>query len=123
MAHRDFITRIEALLRVNMPVDMAAAYEVETMAEHCVKVAKSYTLITERAIAAFVLHMININPEFHKQPSINAVLKREGLDDFSKMELLLSDTTESDWAEAAAVCDKGEYWEPFLANVVVAPAG
>ena len=114
MARREFFDRIEALLRVNIPADAAALYDLRRMAEHCVATAESYGLVTERAIAVFTLHMVRINPEYHRQPMMYALLTEPDVDESARMERLLTDTADSDWEEAVTMCDPALYWKPFL---------
>lgn len=113
MARRDFLDRIEALLRVNIPPAAASHHDLRRMAEHCVETAEQAGLITERAIAAFVLHMVRINPEFYRQPIMAVILADTSVDENSRMEHLLSGPTEADWEEAAGMCDPKIYWQPF----------
>ena len=40
MAHVEFLDRIEALLRVNLPAAEARRYDLRRMAEHCVATAE-----------------------------------------------------------------------------------
>jgi len=95
MARTKFLGRIEELIRVNLRAE-AIRYDARRMAEHCVKRAEDYGLVTERAMAAFVLHMVLINPEFHLQSSLNALLRDKSVDDLVRMERLLTNTTETD---------------------------
>jgi hypothetical protein len=114
MAHVEFLDRIEALLRVNMPAAEARRYDLRRMAEHCVATAEGKGLITERAIAAFVLHMVRINPEFYLQRTMDALLADTSVDESTRMEQLLTNPTESAWEEAAVMCDPTLYWQPYL---------
>ena len=114
MARMDFLDRVEALVRVNLPEPARRAFDVRRMTEHCVVTAEGEGLITERAIAAFVLHMIRINPEFYLQPTLDAILGDTSVDESARMERLLTDPSEADWEEAAVMCDPADYWEPFL---------
>lgn len=119
MARSEFLARIEALLRVNIPEPSAALYDLRKLALHCVITAESYGLVTERAIAVFCLHMIRINPEFHRQPVLHALLIEPDVSESERMERLLTEPAESDWVEAAAMCDDEVYWRPFLRPRVV----
>jgi hypothetical protein len=118
MARRNFLGRIEALIRVNLPAEAVQKLNVPQIAEHCLNTAQSYTLNEERPIVGFVLHMLNINPEFHRQSSINAILDDRSVDDSNRMERLLTDTAESDWEEAVTMCDPTIYWLPFINPVL-----
>jgi hypothetical protein len=113
MARTKFLDRIEKLIHVNM-LSEASNYDVRRMAEHCVMSAENYGLVTERAIAAFVLHMVRINPEFHLQPRVRTLLLDKSVDDLARMKRLLTDTAESDWVEAAAMCNPMLNWRSYL---------
>ena len=114
MARRDFLDRIEALIRVNLPESAARRYDLRRMASHCVVTAESRGLITERAIAAFVLHMVRINPEFYLQRTMASLLNDISVDESTRMEQLLTNPDEQAWEEAAVMCDPVLYWQPFL---------
>lgn len=114
MARRNFLNRIEALIRVNLPAEAVKKLNVPRMAEHCLDTGENYALIEERGIVGFVLHMVTINPEFHRQSSMRAILNDESLDNSGRMERLLTDTVESDWEEAANMCDPNVYWSAFI---------
>jgi hypothetical protein len=90
------------------------------MARHCVETAEGKGLITERAIAAFTLHMVRINPEFYRQPTMASLLGDISVDESTRMEQLLTDPSEEAWEEAAVMCDPALYWQPF--RVPVLPA-
>lgn len=114
MARRDFLDRIEALIRVNLPEAEARRYDLRMMASHCVATAEGKGLITERAIAAFVLHMVRINPEFYKQKTMESLLNDISVDESTRMEQLLTNPDEAAWEQAAVMCDPVLYWQPFL---------
>lgn len=120
MARVDFLARIEELIRVNLPPSAARALDVRRMARHCVETAEGKGLITERAIAAFTLHMVRINPEFYRQPTMASLLQDISVDESTRMEQLLTDPSEEAWDEAAVMCDPALYWQPF--RVPVLPA-
>ena len=117
MARPNFLDRIETLIQVNLPAWVLKNLSVRRIADHCMNTAEGYVLIEERAIAAFTLHMIRINPEFHRQSRIGAILQDRSVDDSARMERLLTDTAESDWEEAATMCDPSVYWLPFITPV------
>lgn len=113
MARVDFLDRIESLIRVNIPESAARGFDVRRMARHCVETAESQGLITERAIAAFVLHMVRINPEFYRQSVMASLLADTHVDESTRMENLLTNPSEEAWEEAAVMCDPALYWQPF----------
>lgn len=121
MARGDFLDRIEALIRVNLPEAEARRYDVRKMAEHCVVTAEGKGLITERAIAAFVLHMVRINPLFYRQRTMESLLNDMSVDESTRMEQLLTNPDEIAWEEAAAMCDPMLYWQPFLLPTPLPP--
>lgn len=113
MAQVDFLDRIEALIRVNLPEPARREYNVRSMAQHCVETAQGAGLITERAIAAFVLHMVRINPEWYHQPTLASLLTDTSVDESTRMEQLLTNPAEEVWDEAVLMCDPVRYWQPF----------
>jgi hypothetical protein len=113
MARLDFLDRIERLIRVNIPASEAQSLDLRRMAEHCVVTAEGMGLTTERAIAAFVLHMVRINPEFYRQSTMASLLMDTSVDESTRMEQLLTNPDESAWEEAAVMCDPMRYWQPF----------
>jgi len=113
MARVDFLDRIEKLIRVNIPESAARSLDLRRMARHCVETAEGAGLITERAIAGFVLHMVRINPEFYRQSTMASLLADTSVDESMRMENLLTNPSEEAWEEAAVVCDPALYWQPF----------
>jgi len=115
----DFLERIEPMLRANMPEGMARGLDLWAVGEHCLEVARSHGLTTERAIAAFALHMVSIHPEFHRQPRINAILHDTTISERERMSRIVDDATESDWEEAAKGAEQAaaKYWKPFRARL------
>jgi hypothetical protein len=63
--------------------------------------ARSYGLTWESTIAAFVAMTFAIAPEFDRHPSIRRILHDEKIPPNSRLEGLLEQLTESEWAEAA----------------------
>ena len=84
------------------------------MIEHGIEVARGYGLKTERDLAGFVLNMVRINPEFHRQPRINAILKDASLEPPERREKLLTDVSDDEWEEAARMTDADDYWDREL---------
>jgi hypothetical protein len=116
MAELDFLERLEELLCLNLTEESVKTHDLRRIAEHCVETARSYGLVTERAIAAFMLHMITIHPEFHKQPKIRAILSDSAAPESVRMERLLSEPTDAEWEEATPPGDQRVYWAPFRLN-------
>lgn len=113
MARVDFLDRIEALIRDNLPEQARREFDLRRMAIHCVETAESTGLITERAIAAFVLHMVRINPRFYRQSTMASLLADGSVDESTRMENLLTNPSEEAWEEAAVMVDPPLYWQPF----------
>jgi hypothetical protein len=84
------------------------------MIEHGMVVARGYGLETQRDLAGFVLNMIRINPEFHKQPRINAILKDTSLEPPERREKLLTCVSGDEWEEAARMTNADDYWDREL---------
>jgi hypothetical protein len=112
-ADAEFLARLEPLLRASLPPQVAAQRDVGRMAQHCLETARAEGLTTERAIAAFALHMVTVHPRFFSQPRIRAILADRTLLDRVRMSRLVVDVTESDWEEARAAPGADAYWEQF----------
>jgi hypothetical protein len=84
------------------------------MIEHGVAVGRGYGLKTERDLAGFVLNMVRINPEFHRQAKINAILRDASLTPPERREKLLADVSDEEWDEAASMTNADDYWDRVL---------
>lgn len=111
-----FERRIVALLSENLPPVMRAMPEplLATVARHAIAVARSYRLFTEREIGTFALQMVHINPEFHRQPQLHAILSRPPAPGVNRLEALLAEGSDDDWTAAAAMSDGAAYWSRVL---------
>jgi hypothetical protein len=119
LADEGFVARLEELLaenfygRVPTPEERARV-PFRGMIEHGMEVARSYGLKTERDLAGFVLNMVRINPEFHLQPKINAILRDGALKPAERRDKLLSGVSDDEWEEAARMTDDDAYWDRVL---------
>lgn len=77
---------------------------------HCIAKARSYGLTWESSISIFVAHMMSINPEFDKHPSIQKTLRDETIDVEDRMTAMLGTVKEEEWDEAVAIGDPKAYW-------------
>ncbi len=87
------------------------------MAEHGVEVARGYDLVTERDLTFFVLNMLTINPEFHRQPHIHGILRDSALSPPERRQRMLAEVSDAEWEEAAAMTDPDRYWSRVLPPV------
>lgn len=122
LSDKDFIDRLEASIAEDIfgrkvSGDERTRLPIREMVEHGVLVARGYDLVTERDLALFVLNMITINPEFHRQPRIHAILKDPSLEPAERREKLLSDVSDEEWDEAGAMTDPDRYWARVLPPV------
>ena len=98
-----------------MTAEERARLPVRAMVEHGVGVARAtYGLETERDLMLFVLNMITINPEFHLQPRIHAILKDDELPRPVRREKLLTDVSDAEWEQAATMTNHDQYWSRVL---------
>ena len=119
LGDQSFIGRLEEVLgedfygRKPTPEELTRV-PFREMIEHGIEVARGYGLKTERDLAGFVLNMIRINPEFHRQPRINSILKDASLEPPERREKLLTDVSDDEWEEAARMTDADDYWDREL---------
>jgi hypothetical protein len=118
LANGPFIERIAALLADRMPPKMKEMPRefLMRMAQDTVVVARSYGLTAEDDIGGFALNMLTINPHFHLQPHIHAILIRQDIAAPDRMERILSDASDQDWNEAQAMTSATEYWQVVFAR-------
>jgi hypothetical protein len=120
IAMKGFIDRTEEhiaqdLLQRRVSAEERARLPLRAMIEHGVEVAQGYGLETERDLMLFVLNMIDINPEFHLQPHIRAILEDRSLGNEERREKLLTDVTDDEWEQAARMTEPDSYWSRVLA--------
>jgi len=119
LADKAFIDKVEEFvvedrLDRRVTAEERARLPFRAMIEHGVEVARSYGLETERDLMLFVLNMITINPEFHRQPRIHGILQDPDLTPSQRRDKLLTDVTGAEWDEAAGMTDAGRYWSRVL---------
>lgn len=119
LGDQDFFDRLEVFIAEDafgrkVSAEERARLPFRAMIEHGVEVARSYGLETERDLSLFVLNMITINPEFHRQPRIHALLRDPALAPPERREKLLKDVSDEDWSEAATMTDPDRYWSRVL---------
>ena len=126
LGDKDFIERLEGLLAEDfygrrVTPEERARLPFREMIEHGITVARGYGMKTERDLAAFVLHMVRINPEFHLQPKIRAILDDTSLEPSQRREKLLTGVSTADWDAAARMTDADDYWDRALPPPVPRP--
>lgn len=122
LGDKDFLDRLEAMVAEDMLGRRVSAEELarrplREMIEHGVEVARGYGLATERDLGAFVLNMLTINPEFHRQPRIQGILRDEALSPEARREKLLAEVSDEEWDEAAEMTDPDRYWSGVVRQV------
>jgi len=115
IAMKRFIDRVETTLLQHWFARRVfdqekAAIPLRGMIEHGVTVAQSYGLQTEQELVMFVMHMIDINPEFHKQPHFQRLLQDRSLTFRERSDKILQEVTRADWEAAARIGDPHAYW-------------
>lgn len=85
--------------------------ELHLRVRHGVEKARSYGLTWESSLTIFVSHMLTINPEFDKQPAIQAALVDPSIPGDEKMQALLGLVDDDEWEEALKMCDPARYWD------------
>lgn len=86
----------------------------DIMIKHSIKVARSYGFKTEQDIAVFIAHMMTINPGFHNQPRIHAILTNPTIPIKERLDHIVSDPTEQDLEQASKMVDATVYWARVL---------
>lgn len=86
----------------------------DRIARHCLDISRQYGMNTERSVVTFALHMININPEFHRQEAIQAILQEEDDSPSARLEAIVRDVSDAQWDEAENMTDPVQYWEQVL---------
>lgn len=119
LGDKGFIDRLEASIADDtfgrsITAKERARLPIRAMVEHGVEVARGYKLETERDITFFVLNMLTINPEFHRQPRIHAILRDPDLKPPERREKLLTDVSDDEWEDAAKMTDPDRYWTRVL---------
>src|SRR5688572_13946714 len=102
-----FIDKAEKLIvdqwfkRRSFPEERARL-PLRRMLVHAVGVARRYGLESERDLMVFAMHMIEINPAFHEEPQIHAILSDGSLSGAEKRGRILTDVTDAAWDAAAS---------------------
>jgi hypothetical protein len=91
-----------------------AGLPLRAVIQHGIGVAQGYGLETERDLMLFVLNMINVNPEFHRQPHVHAILEEASVTGPEWRERLLTDVSDAEWEQAAVMTNADDYWTRVL---------
>ncbi len=121
-----FVRRLEQLLGEDFYGRKPTPEELEripfrAMIEHGMEVARGYGLRSERDLAGFVLNMVTINPEFHLQPRIHAILADPALAPAERRDKLRGAVSDEAWAEAARMTNGNAYWDRVLPDPFAHP--
>jgi hypothetical protein len=122
LADKAFVDKLEADMAEDMlgrpaSLEERARLPLREMIEHGISVARGYGLITQRDLAFFVLNMVTINPEFHLQPHIQAILRDRSLDPPERRDKMLMDVSDEEWDQAAKMTGSDAYWARVLPPV------
>ncbi|MDI1480058.1 hypothetical protein [Polyangium sp. y55x31] len=78
---------------------------------HCVEKGRERGFTYERSLAIFTANMMRIDPKFHEQKNIAALLDDADRPEEERLEGLVKEISPDDWAEAGEMCaDKQDYW-------------
>jgi hypothetical protein len=119
LADKAFIDRLEEYVAEDtfgrkVSAEERARLPIRGMVAHGIEVARGYGLRTERDLMLFVLNMITINPEFHRQRHIHEILQDASLSPPDRREKMLSDVSDEEWEEAARMTNADRYWSRVL---------
>ena len=119
VADRAFIDKVEEyvaedILNRRVSAEEKARLPLRGMIEHAVGVARGYGWETQRDLMLFALHMITINPGWHRQPKIQAIVEDRSLAPPVRREKLLTDVSDDEWEQAGEMVDEDEYWTRVL---------
>jgi hypothetical protein len=119
VALKGFVDRVEGYMADDILMRRTTAEErarlpLRAMIEHGIGVAQGYGFETERDLMLFVLNMIDINPEFHRQPHIHEIIEDKSLEGAERREKLLTAVSDEEWEEAARMTDPDRYWSRVL---------
>lgn len=110
-----FVRRIADIIGEGLPARRGMPHSALTkIAKHCISVARGYGFATERGIGNFTLNMVTVNPEFHKQEHIHAILENRAIPEAERLQRILSDVSDEDWEQAAAMVNPTLYWNKVL---------
>lgn len=115
LADEDFVRRLVAHIQTRSPGPSAKLThrQLRCVARHGIAVARSYDLVSERDLAAFTLDMLAVNPAFHRQPELHAILKNPETPVSERMDRVTRASDEA-WTEAGKLTDPAEYWQAVL---------
>lgn len=81
---------------------------------HCLTIAKTQHLTSERSLITFALHMLTINPEFYKQTDIEVILKRTEINESTRLQKLIDEISDLSWEEASKMVNSASYWTSLI---------
>jgi hypothetical protein len=82
-------------------IEGVSAEDLRRGAEAALAVGRGYGLHTEAVLTGFVALSFVISPGFHRQPTINRVLRRMRFDADQSLDRLTAKTRAADWEEAS----------------------
>jgi len=77
---------------------------------HCITKGREKGFTFERSLAVFTAQMMRINPRFHEQRDIAALLADQERPEQERLEGLIAEISPRSWDEAEMMCDAAEYW-------------
>ncbi|WP_437336907.1 hypothetical protein [Sorangium sp. So ce394] len=114
LAEADFEDRVAGTIREHVPSDGLLGRHAREVAEHCIAIARDYGFEFENDIVTFVLHMVTISPEYHRQADIFRVLTNPSIPTPEKHNVLLHPQFEHAWEQAATMTDGMQYWDRHI---------
>jgi hypothetical protein len=124
LADEDFVRRLVAHIQARAPDTSAKLThrQLRTVVRHGIRVARTYDLESERDLAAFTLDMLAVNPEFHRQPELHAILRNPNIAREDRMDRVTAGS-DAAWEEAATMTDPATYWDHVLTSEPADPGG
>ncbi len=119
MAMKLFVDRVEGHVLEGwfgrkVLAEEKAGLPIRAVIQHGVGVAQGYGLQTERDLMLFVLNMINVNPEFHRQPHVRAIIEEASVTGPEWPERLVTEVSDAEWDQAAEMTNADDYWSRVL---------
>lgn len=124
LADEDFLRRLVAHIQARAPHTSAKLThrQLRIVAKHGVRIARTYDLESERDLAAFTLDMLAVNPEFHRQPELHAILENPDIDPAERMDRVTAASSAA-WEMAATMTEPAVYWDHVLTSEPADPGG
>lgn len=108
LAIKNLVRKEHAYVVEGLPEDL-----LDEMIQSGVNTGRSYGLTAAQALAAFVLLMFEFGPEFHRHPSIQAMLSDSALTPEARLEAVMERTPSETWEQIQSALHR-QTWFPDL---------